>query len=87
MAITISRRALQGAEKQIFDFMAETCTPEQWAAWLSAAVVNAADKGKAGLVQKLAKAGAEIGVAMHAAALRGDQEVANSLLQNGASIN
>lgn len=87
MAITISRRALRGAEEQIFDLMAETCTPEQWAAWLSAAVVNAADKGKAGLVQKLAKAGAEIGVAMRVAASRGDLEVVNSLLQNGASIN
>ncbi|CAB1097434.1 unnamed protein product [Ectocarpus sp. CCAP 1310/34] len=86
MAITITRRTLRGAEKQIFDFMADTCIPEQWAAWLSAAVVNAADTGKAGLVQKLATSGAEIGVAMHAAALRGDQEVANSLLQNGALI-
>ncbi|CAM9880226.1 unnamed protein product [Ectocarpus fasciculatus] len=87
MANTNARRALRGAEKQIFDLMAETCTPEQWAIWLQASLAHAVQQGKAGLVQKLVNAGAEIGVVIHDAVMRGDQEVSKILLQNGPSVN
>ena len=87
MASTDRREALRGVENETFDLLAEALTPRQWTDLLKAPLERAAFQGNRGLAQKLLRAGAEIGEALHAAAQGGHDEVANDLLENGASIN
>ncbi len=81
------RAALRGAEVQVLDFIFETSTSEQWAELLKGPLEGAVCHDNRGLVQKLVRAGARIGDALHMAAGSGHEEVVTDLLENGASIN
>lgn len=86
MANRDAREALRGAEEEVVDLLAEALSPEQWARLLTIPLERAAAKGSRGVAQKLVKARAEIGDALHGAAGAGHAEVAGDLLEAGASI-
>ena len=80
------REALRGVEVPILDVIVEAFTSEQWAEWLRKLLECAADKGDRGLAQRMVRAGAEMGDALHEAVGGGHGDVVSDLLQSGASI-
>ena len=86
MANCNGREALRGVEDAVFDLIAEALTPEQWAELLTAPLQHAAAQGNRGLAQKLARAGAGAGSALHEAVLGGHGDIVNDLLENGAPV-
>lgn len=61
-------------------------TPHQWTEWLKVPFERAAATGERGVVQKLVKAGAEAGGALHIAAEGSHKAIVSDLLGNGASV-
>ena len=86
MANRSGREALQGAEVQTLDLIAEVLTSAQWAELLKGPLERAAGQGNRGLAQKLVRAGAEMGDTLHEAVRGGHRKLAVDLLENGASI-
>lgn len=71
---------------QTFDLLAEILPSEPWAVMLNFLLRAAAANGKRDLAQKLVRAGAEIGDALHEAVGGRHPDVVNDLLECGASI-
>jgi len=80
------REALRGVEKQTLDLLSEVFSSQQWSELLKGPLERAAARGKRGLAQKLVRAGAEIGNALHAAVWGSHGDIVSDLLKNGASI-
>eukprot|EP00752_Nemacystus_decipiens_P010676 g9507.t1 len=81
------RDALRGAEVDMLDLMFEELASEELAAMLKAPLLErAVAKHKRDLSQRLVRAGAEIGEALHKALLVGNDEIVNDLLESGASL-
>ena len=80
------REALRGVEKQTLDLLSEVFSSKQWSELLQGPLERAAARGKRGLAQKLVRAGAEIGNALHAAVWGGHGDIVSDLLKNGASF-
>ena len=80
------REALRGAEVDTFDLIFEVFTSQQWAEWLKAPLECAAAKGNRDLVQRLVRAGAQIGTALHGGSVCGHGEIVSDLLESGASL-
>ncbi|CAM9757000.1 unnamed protein product, partial [Ectocarpus fasciculatus] len=86
------KRAVLGAELEIFKLLSFAATPEQWAEWLRAPLEHAAARGNVGLVERLLEAGADGGpgwrgcrgrTMLDAAALGGNADVVIKLLESG----
>lgn len=73
-------------ETHTLDLMYEALTATQWGELLKTPLKRAAVKGKRDLLQKLVKAGAKIGDALHKTVQGGHEEIVNDLLESGASI-
>ncbi|CAM9938027.1 unnamed protein product [Ectocarpus sp. 12 AP-2014] len=80
------RRALMGAERQTFDLFSEILTKREWAEMLQFPLECAAAQGNVTLTQKLLRAGADMGSALHAAVRYGHVEVVTNLLEHGACV-
>ena len=80
------REALRGAEVHVLDLIFKGLTSEQWAELLSDPLGLAAAIGERELAQRLVQAGAEIGNALHDAIDKGHGDIANDLLDRGASL-
>ncbi len=72
---------------QTLDLIFQVSTSEQWAELLEGPLERAARQGNRGLVEKLVRAGARMGDALHEAVLGGHGEIVTDLLENGASTN
>ena len=72
---------------ETLDIISQISTSEQWEKLLKGPLERAAGQGNRGLAQKLVKAGALIGDALHEAVRGSHAEIMNDLLDNGASIN
>lgn len=70
----------------MFNPLAQISTPKQWATLLKAPLELASAKGNRGLAPRLVRAGAEMGEALHKAAVGGHGGIVNDLLDGGASI-
>lgn len=79
------REALRGAEANTLDLIFEVLTSEQRAEWLKALLELAVTKGERDLAQRLLRAGARIGDALHNVVDGGYGEIVSDLLENGAS--
>ena len=80
------REALRGVEASVLDLLAQVLASKQWAELLQAPLERAAAEGHGELAQKLTKAGAEIGHALHWAIRGSHRDVVHDLLDNGASV-
>ncbi|CAM9117929.1 unnamed protein product [Scytosiphon promiscuus] len=81
------REALRGMEDHIFDLVFDSLPSHRRAEFLQAPLDLAAAKGTLGLVQKLTKAGADTGNALHRAIHGGHRDIVDYLLEIGASPN
>ena len=72
---------------EIIDLIAEVFTAKQWSRLLKAPLERAAFRRNRSLVQKLTRAGAEVGYVLHSAVRGGHGEIVNDLLESGASVN
>lgn len=81
------RMELSGEGNRVLDIISETSSLTEWAALLRAPLQHAVMQGDVGLSQKLIRAGADVGCSLHAAAQGGHGEIANLLLEKGASPN
>lgn len=86
MATWARREVLRGEEEKVFDLIAGALTAQKWAELLKTPLERAAARGNRGLAQKLVRAGAEVGSALHEAVLGGHGGIVNDLLENGASV-
>ena len=86
MASKSRRGALRGAEGRTLDLIFNTLTSEQWAKLLKGPLQCAAVMGDRDLAQRLVRAGAEFGDALHDAIERGHREIVGDLLESGASL-
>lgn len=86
MENSVRRKALEGAEKETLDLIADVLTSQQWAELLEAPLERAVYNGNIGLARALVKAGAEFGEALHMAITGGHEEIAKDMLENGASV-
>lgn len=86
MANRERREALRGAETETLDLLSEVLGSQEWVELLRAPLELTAGRGNRGLAQKLVRAGAEIGNALHEAAGGGHEGIVNDLLAGGASV-
>eukprot|EP00752_Nemacystus_decipiens_P016787 g15024.t1 len=80
------REALRGVEVLAFDLIFEVLTSQQLAELLTAPLERAAAKGERDLAQRLVRAGAGIGNALHEAIRGGHGEIASDLVDGGAGL-
>lgn len=82
-----SRNVLRGGEDRIFDLVSSTvAVPQEWEEVLRVPLEHAAAQGNVVLADKLVKAGAGFGFAVHDATEGGQVEIVNNLLESGASL-